>query len=55
MNRDKSVMAHHTRPDEQDTKVARVDGETVEYDPETGEARRLPATTLGVPGPSVGE
>jgi len=49
-----SFNVRHARPDESDTKVARIDGETVEYDPETGEARRLTATTLGNSGPTPG-
>ncbi len=50
-----SFDARHARAHESDTGVARVDGETVEYDPDTGEARRLSATTLGAPTPTVGE
>jgi len=46
--------ARHARAHESDTEIARIDGETVEYDPDTGDARRLTATTLGTPGPSAG-
>lgn len=49
-----SFNARHARPGESNDEVIRVDGETVEYDPETGEARRLTASTVGVPGPTLG-
>jgi len=44
--------ARHARANESDTEVTRIDGETVEYDPDTGEIRRLTATTVGTPGPA---
>jgi len=45
--------ARHARAHEPDTEVARIDGQTVEYDPDTGDARRLTTSTVGVPGPTA--
>jgi hypothetical protein len=48
-----AIGARHARPGESNEEVIRVGDETVEYNPETGTARRLTASAVGVPGPEV--